>query len=199
MNSRRIFRKAAFAHALGKERRAAAPRAESKTRALPRRFEPDRNGHIRPPAGKTDGNGKEGMKEMASFHGIEEARTYFQQDRFAYEAGIVLEELTEEYSVAAVELNEKHRNAYGGVMGGAIFTLADLAFAALANQIHEPTVAQQVSINYLNAPKGKKLIARAECRKDGRTSMVINVNVTDDTGRDIAQFVGTGFKMSLRA
>ena len=136
---------------------------------------------------------------MASFHGIEEARTYFQQDRFAYEAGIMLEELTEEYSVAAVELGERHRNAYGGVMGGAIFTLADLAFAALANQIHEPTVAQQVSINYLNAPKGKKLIARAECRKDGRTSMVINVNVTDDTGRDIAQFVGTGFKMSPRA
>ena len=136
---------------------------------------------------------------MASFHGIEEARTYFQQDRFAYEAGIMLEELTEEYSVASVELGDRHRNAYGGVMGGAIFTLADLAFAALANQIHEPTVAQQVSINYLNAPKGKKLIARAECRKNGRTSMVINVNITDDTGRDIAQFVGTGFKMSPRA
>ena len=80
-------------------------------------------------------------------------------------------------------------------MGGAIFTLCDFAFAVLANQIHQLTVAQQVSINYLSAPKGDKLIARATCRKSGRTSSIIIVNVEDDLGRDIAQFVGTGFKL----
>ncbi|MBO4618529.1 MAG: PaaI family thioesterase [Victivallales bacterium] len=83
----------------------------------------------------------------------------------------------------------------GGVMGGAIFTLADFAFAALSNQLHHGTVAQQISINYLAAPKGDRLMARAVCRKNGRSSCVINVDVTDDLGRDVAQFVGTGFKL----
>ena len=80
-------------------------------------------------------------------------------------------------------------------MGGAIFTLADFAFAVLSNHIHMPTVAQQVSINYLGTPKGGKLIARAVCRKNGRSSCIVNVDVVDDTGKDIAQFVGTGFKL----
>ena len=80
-------------------------------------------------------------------------------------------------------------------MGGAIFTLADFAFAALSNDIENVTVAQQVSINYLSASKGTRLVARASYRKNGRSSCVVNVDVTDDVGRDVAQFVGTGFKL----
>ena len=126
---------------------------------------------------------------------IEEAREYFSRDRFATENGMVLEELDENHSVCSLVVADRHKNAYGGVMGGAIFTLADFAFAALSNDRERVTVAQQVSINYLSAPKGGRLIAKASYKKDGRTSCVINVDVTDDTGRDIAQFVGTGFKL----
>ena len=92
-------------------------------------------------------------------------------------------------------LNENHRNAYGGVMGGVTFTLADFALAVTSNQIHHLSVAQQVSINYLSAPKGERLIASSRCVKNGKTTTVINVEVTDDTGRLIAQFVGTAFKL----
>ena len=80
-------------------------------------------------------------------------------------------------------------------MGGAIFTLADFAFAALTNDRDRTTVAQQVSVNYLAAPKGGRLVATARYRKDGRSSCVVNVDVSDDAGRDVAQFVGTGFKL----
>jgi len=31
--------------------------------------------------------------------------------------------------------------------------------------------------------------------KDGRTTCVYVVDVTDDTGRAVAQFVGTGYKL----
>ena len=132
---------------------------------------------------------------MGSFKNIEEAREHFKKDRFATTSGMVLDELGEDYAVTSVVLNENHQNAYGGIMGGAIFTLADLAFAALCNNLHQPTVAQQVSINYLGAPKGEKMIARAYIKKDGKRTCTINVDVTDDTGRDIAQFVGSGFKL----
>lgn len=132
---------------------------------------------------------------MGTFKNTEEAREYFKGDKYAMITGIQLEELTDEYSLASLVLSDIHRNANGGIMGGAIFTLADFAFAVLSNHIHKPTVAQQVSVNYIGAPKGNKLFARAVCRKNGSRTTVINVDVTDDTGRDIAQFIGSGFKL----
>ena len=132
---------------------------------------------------------------MSTFQTLNDALAYFNDDRFATENGITLDELDAEHAVTSMVLAPRHRNAFGGIMGGAIFTLADFAFAALTNDRGRTTVAQQVSINYLSAPKGGRLLATARFRKDGRSSCVVNVDVTDDTGRDIAQFVGTGFKL----
>ncbi len=132
---------------------------------------------------------------MPSFQSIEEAREYFERDRFATENGVVLEELSLGGAVCSLVLTGRHRNAEGGVMGGAIFTLIDLAFAAAASNVHKPTVAQQVSMNFLNGARGDKLTAKAVCRKDGKTSCVYQVNVSDDLGRDVAQAVVTGFKL----
>ena len=125
----------------------------------------------------------------------EEARDYFSQDRFATENGMSIDELDGEHAVTSLTISPRHKNAFGGVMGGAIFTLADFAFAALTNDRERVVVAQQVSINYLSPAKGNRLVATARYRKDGRSSCVVNVDVTDETGRDIAQFVGTGFKL----
>ena len=115
---------------------------------------------------------------MTTFESIEEAREFFNGDKFAAKLGIHLDELGDDYCIC-----------------GAIFTLGDFAFAVMSNQLHKLTVGLQVSINYLSGAKGEKLIAKASVRKDGRTTSVINVDITDDTGRDIAQFVGTGYKM----
>lgn len=132
---------------------------------------------------------------MAVFNTLDEARDYFEADRFAAENGVVLDSIAEGDSVCSLDISARHRNAEGGVMGGAIFTLIDLAFAAAANNVHRPTVAQQVSVSFLSGSRGSRLIARARCRKDGRSSCVYNVDVTDDLGRDIAQAVVTGFKI----
>ena len=126
---------------------------------------------------------------------IEEARAFFQGDRYAMGSGIRLDELTEDGAVCSFEIDERHRNAEGGLMGGAIFTLIDFAFATAAATVHRPTVVMQVSVSYLNAARGKRLTATAECRKDGKTTCVYNVMVRDDTGREIAQAVMTGFKL----
>lgn len=132
---------------------------------------------------------------MVNFETVEEAREFFYNDRFAVITGVTLDELTEDEAICSLEVTDDHRNAYGGVMGGVIFTLADFAFAVMSNQIHQLTVAQQVDIHYLSAPKGEKLIAKATCRKSGRTSSIVNVDIWDDMGRDVAQFIGTGFKL----
>lgn len=133
---------------------------------------------------------------MSTFASLEEAQAYFEGDRFATENGMTLDDIGDGTAVCSMTLTARHQNANGGVMGGAIFTLADFAFAAAVNNVHRPTVAQQVSINYFSPPKGRRLIARAHQRKDGRTTCVYIVDVTDDTGRDVAQFIGTGYKLT---
>ena len=126
---------------------------------------------------------------------LEEAREFFKNDRFATENGMTIDELGEDRCVCSMDIRDDHRNAMGSVMGGVIFTLADFAFAAAANNVHMPTVGQQNNINYFSGTRGSRLIAKAECRKDGKTVCVYNVDVTDDLGRDIAQMTGTGFKL----
>ena len=132
---------------------------------------------------------------MSVFQSLEDARAYFEKDRFATENGVALESVSPGSAVCSLVLTARHRNAEGGVMGGAIFTLIDLAFAAASSNVHKPTVAQQVSMNFLSAAKGEKLTAKATCRKDGKTSCVYQVDVSDDMGRDVAQAVVTGFKL----
>ena len=132
---------------------------------------------------------------MPTFQSVDEARIHFEKDRFATENGVVLEDLTPDGAVCSLTLTSRHRNAEGGVMGGAIFTLIDLAFAAAANNAHKPSVAQQVSMNFLNGTRGEVLTAKATCRKNGKTSCVYQVDITDNLERDIAQAVITGFKL----
>lgn len=133
---------------------------------------------------------------MATFQSLEEARAFFIKDRFATLNSMTLEELTENGAVCAMEITERHQNAEGHLMGGAILALADFTFAAASNNAHRPTVAQQVSLNFLNVSKGSRLVSVATCVKDGRTSCVYQVNITDDLGKHIAQATFTGFKFS---
>ena len=126
---------------------------------------------------------------MAQFGSIEEAQAFFRKDLYATENGIVLDEYTENGSVCSVELTE------GGVMGGVMLTLIDFSFATAACNVHRPTVAQQISMNFLNQPRGNRLTARSSCRKDGKTSCIYQIDVKDDLGNDIAQAVVTGFKI----
>ena len=129
---------------------------------------------------------------MGTFKSLEEAREYFKNDRFATGNGMVIDELFDGGCVCSAEIRDEHRNALGIVMGGVIFTLADFAFAVSSNNAHSPTVGLEAKINYLNASKGSRLTARSTCVKQGRTTCVYCVKVTDDLGADVALFTGTG-------
>ena len=132
---------------------------------------------------------------MSTFASLEEARTYFANDRYAAMSGITLDELTEDGCVCSVTIEDKHRNALGGVMGGVIFTLADFAFAVSVNNEHFSTVALDANIHFLSAPKGERLIARSARVRSGRTTAVYEITIRDDLGKTVALFVGTGYKL----
>ena len=124
---------------------------------------------------------------------LEEVRNIFLADRFASENGAVIEAFDEGYAKCTLALEARHRNAAGGVMGGVPFMLADFAFAVAVNHERMGTVSLASTISYLGAAKGNTLIAEAHCVKEGRSTCYYRVDVTDDTGRAVAEVTINGF------
>lgn len=131
---------------------------------------------------------------MEDISKLEEARELFAHDVYASElTGVVIDEIGDNYARCSLILEDKHRNAYGGIMGGAIYTLADLAFAVASNfDKKEATVSLSTSANFMSASKGNVLYAEARLIKDGRRNCFYEVRVTDDLGKDIAEILFTG-------
>lgn len=125
---------------------------------------------------------------------IDEIRALFAEDKFATNAGCTIVEASKHHAICEMPLTRLHLNAQGGVMGGAIFTLADFALAVAVNVGQADTVAVDNNIRYLSAPKGGKLIATARMDKAGRSLAFVTVNVADDTGRPVAIMTATGFR-----
>ena len=63
----------------------------------------------------------------------EQIKAFFQNDRFAANAGVKLLEVREGYAKASLTITPEHLNAGGRTQGGALFTLADLALAISAS------------------------------------------------------------------
>ena len=135
---------------------------------------------------------------------IEKIRAFFANDRFAAHAGIVIDSVTEAEVQCSMPVTPEHLNAGGTVQGGAIFTLADLAFAVHSNlplmrgENVGITTGQSNSISYLAAAKGTRLIARSTCLSRGRNICVFRVEVHDDLGNFIADMRGNGFTKAAR-
>ena len=119
---------------------------------------------------------------------LEEICSRFQQDHFATDAtGVVIDAAEPGKAVCSLTLEEKHMNENHVPMGGAIFTLADIACAVAANGYSEKkTVSQQASITFLAPAKGKRLIAEASCLRAGRTTALYMADVRDELGTYVA-------------
>ncbi|MBO4615337.1 MAG: PaaI family thioesterase [Bacteroidales bacterium] len=119
---------------------------------------------------------------------LERARTTFGSDRFATEVtGIEIVAVSENYAKCELAIDDRHRNAMGAVMGGAIFTLADFCFAVAANSKKLSSVSVSSNIVFLNAVRGERLIAEAHCLKSGRKNCFFRISVTDELGTQVAE------------
>lgn len=124
---------------------------------------------------------------------LEQVRKIFEGDRFATENGAVIEEIGDHSATCSLVLTDSHRNAMGAVMGGTYFMLADFAFAVAANWEKMGCVSLRSDISFLGSAKGEKLIAKAVCIKDGRTTACYRVDVMDDLGNLTATVTATGY------
>ena len=121
---------------------------------------------------------------------------FFKNDKFAERANIELLSVAPGEARAKMTLHPHHLNGYGTVQGGAIFTLADFAFAAASNSYGNVAVAINVSITFMKA--GQTGTLWAEAREVSRNFKLgsYTVEVKDDQGELVALFQGLAYRKS---
>ena len=124
----------------------------------------------------------------------EKAKALFTRDRYAALTGIEIIEAGKGYCKARLPIEDKHKNAADVVQGGAIFTLADLAFAVASNSHGQLALAINVNISFLRAATDGVLYATAtEVTEPGRLG-AYDVLVTDQDNAIIARFNGMVYR-----
>jgi acyl-CoA thioesterase len=119
------------------------------------------------------------------------------RDQHAYAMGIKLGEVREGRATLTMTVREEMTNGHEIAHGGAIFSLADTAFACASNSRNEANVALQCSISFTKAARlGDQLTAVADERtaSRGRTS-AYDITVTRDDGTLIALFRGVAYRV----
>ncbi|MCY0095682.1 hydroxyphenylacetyl-CoA thioesterase PaaI [Hoeflea ulvae] len=105
--------------------------------------------------------------------------------------GMTIEAVAPGMATLSMVVRKDHLNGHGSCHGGAIFTLADSAFAFACNSHNKVTVAQHCSVTFL-APgrEGDRLTATArEVTLAGRSG-IYDVTVSREDGVAIAEFRG---------
>ena len=119
-------------------------------------------------------------------------------DRFAANAGCRLTEVDEQHAVAEMKVATEHLNGGNVCQGGALFTLADLAIAALMNCRGQLTFGISNSIMFVSsAYEGDVLRAEAVSVADHHKIPSVEVRVTSQDGRLICHVTGMGYRKNV--
>jgi acyl-CoA thioesterase len=124
---------------------------------------------------------------------MDKVKDHFKNDRFAATNGIKLIEVRPGHALAKMEVQERHLNGIGTVQGGALFTLADLAFAAACNAAGKVAVGLNTNMSYLKAVSSGTLTAEAVEVARSRKISTCSVRVTNEHDDLVAVFQGTAY------
>ena len=129
-----------------------------------------------------------------SDHDIEIVKQYFKQDQFARENGIELVSIERGKATARMQITEKHYNAFGIAHGGALFSLADIAFAAAANTHGVVSLSISVTMSYIKARSNGVLTAYAYEVSSSRKLGTYRVDIKDEEDKIVAIFEGMVYR-----
>ncbi len=119
-------------------------------------------------------------------------------DRFAANAGCRVTEMDEHHAVAEMTVTKEHLNAGGVCQGGALFTLADLAMAALMNWQGNLTFGISSNVMFISsAVEGDRLRAEAVPIVDHHKLPAVEVRVTNQEGKLICHLTGMGYRKEV--
>lgn len=124
--------------------------------------------------------------------------SYFDNDPFAKDLGILLTRQEEKFARCEMTLQEHHKNGLGTPHGAVIFALADITFAAACNN-QQISIGVQADIRYMSKPSGSRLIAEAAPVSESNKLGHYVVAISDDTGQQVAQFTSVAYRLSAKA
>lgn len=119
-------------------------------------------------------------------------------DELAKHLEITVDVSEDGYGKASMPLKPQHFNSAGVAHGGAIFALADVAFAAASNACLGPAMLNaQSSISYLRATSKGPMVAEAKALREGKSLSTYEVQVFDGDHRLVATCTITGFRTKM--
>lgn len=122
-----------------------------------------------------------------------------QNDRFAANSGCILKEVREGYARAELVVTKEHLNAGGVCQGGAYFTLADIALAAVMNCHQGLTFGIQNSIMFLHSAKeGETLIAEATEVYNHHKIPYVDVRISNQDGQLCCVVTGLAYRKDVK-
>jgi acyl-CoA thioesterase len=121
----------------------------------------------------------------------DERRERIADDPFCEQLGIELTDLGPGTARTELTVSEDLVNFHGTPHGGAVYSLADAAFAAASNAEGDTALAMETNVSYFEAVSvGETLTAEAErLHQRGRTASYC-VSVTDEDDEPVATFRG---------
>ena len=124
---------------------------------------------------------------------IKKLEQILKNDRFAHHNEIHLVSIGAGTSMAEMTVSEKHLNGVNIIQGGALFTLADFAFAAASNSHGRIAVATNANITFFKGISSGNLTAVAREINSGKSLSHYSVDILDEKGILIAHFTGAAF------
>jgi acyl-CoA thioesterase len=121
-------------------------------------------------------------------------KEFLQGDAFAQHCGIELVSVSPGRAVARMTVQPWHLNAVRLAQGGAIFTLADFAFAAASNSHGTVAVGVNVSITFMKSVTSGVVTAEAREVALNPKLASYSVNVNDEAGHLVAVFQGLVYR-----
>jgi acyl-CoA thioesterase len=125
---------------------------------------------------------------------MQDTEQFFLLDNYARDSGIELLETSPGKARVKMEVTPNHLNSHKTVHGGAIFTLADTAFAVASNSHGVPAAAINAHISFMKSVSSGILFADAEEFSLNPRLATYTVRVTDQDGNRIAIFQGMVYR-----
>jgi acyl-CoA thioesterase len=117
------------------------------------------------------------------------------KDAFSQWLGIEVLEIREGYSKIKMMVRQEMMNGLNVVHGGIAFSLADSAFAFACNSRNNLSLALETSISFLKPVfVADELIAEAKEIRNGKSTGVYLVEITNQHNQLVALFKGTCFR-----
>ncbi|MDR0413405.1 MAG: PaaI family thioesterase [Dysgonamonadaceae bacterium] len=132
--------------------------------------------------------------ETETLNRLPALEAFLKADRYAAFSGVELLEVAPGRAKARMQVREMHLNAGNVVQGGALFTLADLTFAAAVNAYGNLAVSVETSIRYFKSVGSGTLFAEARVLHLHRKLATVEVTITGEEQELIALFTATAYR-----